>query len=532
MSSKRDAKLWSSLELAFQSRLAVSPHALKPLLLALALAQTLTRGAVPDFRSSTGLFSSLRSEHNIKGSGKHLFDASVYRDGNSTSTFHDMVRNMYKMTKEKKPSEFHEMLATLAKDQRLLRLYTQNVDCLDTSMPPLATRIPLAKARGEQWPQTIQLHGGLDKMVCSKCSTLSEFDPDLFEGPIPPSCESCTELDRVRTDVAGKRSHGIGKLRPRMVLYNESNPDDEAIGAVTKDDLRKRPDAIIVVGTTLKIPGVRRIVREMCATVRDRRDGVAIWINNDPEPSGKEFEDCWDIVVRGTCDEVARHAALGRWQDAPGPVAQDFTEAEWNRMAANSGQVQVRINPAFKPVPASATFRKVSPSPPFTPMKDKTATLDATPDDECLPLSPSKTPKHPAPKGSAFDALQKVPKSRKPAAKTGAKPRAAPSKAKATKAKPATKPRAKASKTQAPKSKSQGQPRINQTLKQTKTAVVTTNIKDEKAPAKTGTTGKGSVAVKDRHDVEGVAMQPISWEDCRNNGSPWASSLVQGVADA
>ncbi|KAH0251502.1 hypothetical protein KCU71_g23255, partial [Aureobasidium melanogenum] len=30
---------------------------------------------IPDFRSSTGLFNSLRAQHNLKGSGKDLFDA-------------------------------------------------------------------------------------------------------------------------------------------------------------------------------------------------------------------------------------------------------------------------------------------------------------------------------------------------------------------------------------------------------------------------------------------------------------------------
>jgi NAD+-dependent protein deacetylase SIR2 len=112
-----------------------------------------------------------------------------------------------------------------------------------------------------------------------------------------------------------QRSHGVGRLRPRIVLYNEFNPEEEAIGAVTRADLRSRPDAVIVVGTSLKIPGVRRITREMCAVTKGRRDGFTAWINNDPEPMGNEFKDCWDLVVRGDCEEVARQAALPKWND-------------------------------------------------------------------------------------------------------------------------------------------------------------------------------------------------------------------------
>ena len=111
------------------------------------------------------------------------------------------------------------MLATLAHDERLLRLYTQNVDGIDTSLEPLATQVPLQKRQDGKWPKTIQLHGGLDKMVCTKCGDLSDFDTNKFEDALPAECERCVEHDRVRTDIAGKRSHGIGRLRPRMVLY-------------------------------------------------------------------------------------------------------------------------------------------------------------------------------------------------------------------------------------------------------------------------------------------------------------------------
>lgn len=273
---------------------------------------------IPDFRSATGLFNSLRKEHKLKSSGKDLFDASVYGDDSSTATFHAMVRSLSQETKSAKPTPFHHLLATLAQEGRLMRLYTQNVDGIDTSMPPLSTQIPLPK-KGP-WPRTVQVHGGLDFMVCSKCHDLKPFDAEIFDGPNAPPCPACVDMDQAR-QVADKRSHGIGCLRPRMVLYNEHNPDDESIGSCATYDMRMRPDAVIVAGTTLKVPGVRRIAREMCNIVRDRKDGVAIWLNNDPEPLGKDLEDAWDLVVKGPCDEVARHANMRKWNE---PV--DFKE--------------------------------------------------------------------------------------------------------------------------------------------------------------------------------------------------------------
>ncbi|KAK4173011.1 DHS-like NAD/FAD-binding domain-containing protein [Triangularia setosa] len=266
---------------------------------------------IPDFRSSTGLFTTLRGQHKLKASGKHLFDASVYKHDSSTTSFHDMVRELSQMASKAKPTPFHHMLASIAAEGRLMRLYTQNIDSLDTQMPPLATNVPL-NSKGP-WPTTIQLHGGLEKMVCTKCNHLETFNPSLFQGPEPPLCEKCKEQDEVRTAFAGKRSHGIGKLRPRIVLYNEYNPDEDAIGMVSKADLRRVPDAVIVVGTTLKIPGVRRLVKELCQLTRSKRDGITAWINLDPEPQGIEFKDCWDLVIKAKCDDVAELVNLPRW---------------------------------------------------------------------------------------------------------------------------------------------------------------------------------------------------------------------------
>lgn len=296
---------------------------------------------IPDFRSSHGLFESLKQKHKLKASGKRLFDASVYKDDSSTSSFHDMVRDLSSMASKAKPTLFHRLLATLSRQGRLLRLYTQNIDGIDTSLPPLATKIPLNHKA--PWPQTIQLHGGLETMMCQKCQHTSEFQPQLFRGATPPLCPRCMEADSLRTRHAGKRSHGIGKLRPRIVLYNEHNPDEDAIGAVVTSDLRSRPDAIIVVGTSLKIPGVKRIVKEMCGVVRSRQNGVSVWINRDPVPAGREFDNCWDLVVRGDSDEVARHINLRDWNENVEESAEEYTLSEVERLQARQGAIEVVI---------------------------------------------------------------------------------------------------------------------------------------------------------------------------------------------
>lgn len=267
----------------------------------------LTLHTVPDFRSTDGLFKSLQKKHNLKASGKLLFDAAVYQDEALTAPFHEMVRSLSKTKTE--PTAFHEMLARLGTESRLKRLYTQNIDGIETSMKPLATEVPLG-VKGS-WPVTIQLHGSIEWMVCQKCRYLTDFQADMFTEADPPACTDCAVNDQNRL-ACGLRSHGIGRMRPRIVLYNEHNPDEEAIASVMNADIKSRPRVLIVAGTSLKIPGVRRLVKSMCAMIRSRKDGVTMFINNEL-PSGKEFDDCFDLVIKGSCDEVARQANLKPW---------------------------------------------------------------------------------------------------------------------------------------------------------------------------------------------------------------------------
>ena len=86
----------------------------------------------------------------------------------------------------------------------------------------------------------------------------------------------------------GKRPRGIGKLRPNVVLYNEAHKDGEGVGEVVQKDLigsskgkgRSGADLLLVVGTSLRVPGTKRMVREFAKAVRARG------AHTKDEPSG------------------------------------------------------------------------------------------------------------------------------------------------------------------------------------------------------------------------------------------------------
>ncbi|EEY18334.1 conserved hypothetical protein [Verticillium alfalfae VaMs.102] len=95
--------------------------------------------------------------------------------------------------------------------------------------------------------------------------------------------------------------------------------------------LKSRPDAVIVVGTSLKIPGVRRLVKELCQATRNKRGGFTAWINLDSEPQHNDFKDCWDLVVRGKSDDVAHFAQLPPY-DVPSAEPSDILNEEDNKI--------------------------------------------------------------------------------------------------------------------------------------------------------------------------------------------------------
>lgn len=261
---------------------------------------------IPDFRSSEGLFQGLASK--TTGSGKNLFDYNVFRNPDSIGKFEKMIEKLYNLSQTSKPSPFHLMIDELSEQGRLLRLYTQNIDCLDIELPHLKTEIPLTFNKNSN-PKAVQLHGNVKLLNCSKCNYISELNQEYFknrkfgESRLIRTCPACEEMNMVR-QVAGKRLQNNGILRPRIVLYNEFHPDGEIIGTITEKDLKSRPDCLIVTGTTLKIPGVRRLVKEMAKVVHSNK-GYVIWMNIDEPPKNiVDYVDYFDLIVVGDCQLI------------------------------------------------------------------------------------------------------------------------------------------------------------------------------------------------------------------------------------
>ena len=217
-----------------------------------------------------------------------MFDASVYNTDHETADFHRMIRDLSTTCEHAKPTEFHHTLKKLCVKNRLVRLYSQNMDELDAG------------------PKTIQLHGGLGRMECHSCHTVSRLDASLFVGSVPPPCKNCQMKNEQRAN-EGKRQRGIGRLRPKILLYEEHNPAEKEVGTCIAENLKTRPDLMLVVGTSLRVPAVRQIVQDFeKSLVSD--SGILVWLNT--EGPRKSLNVNWDLVVQQDCQMVAKELNL------------------------------------------------------------------------------------------------------------------------------------------------------------------------------------------------------------------------------
>lgn len=137
--------------------------------------------------------------------------------------------------------------------------------------PPPAAAATAATATHSSIPRVIPLHGHLSTLSCSACKhevALSGPYVDLLATGSAPICPACLSIDEARS-AAGERSRGVGMMRPDVVLYGEEHKDGDRVGEITQRDLMgQRPDLLIVVGTTLKVKGTKRLVRELAKVIK------------------------------------------------------------------------------------------------------------------------------------------------------------------------------------------------------------------------------------------------------------------------
>lgn len=103
-----------------------------------------------------------------------------------------------------------------------------------------------------------------------------------------PSTHLAASRARLSKRVIPSRTY----VRPSIVLYEETSAAASSIGSISIADLSASPDLLIVAGTSLRIPGFKKLVKEFSKAVR-ANGGISVFVNRE-EMSSREWQEVFD----------------------------------------------------------------------------------------------------------------------------------------------------------------------------------------------------------------------------------------------
>ncbi|KAI2605637.1 DHS-like NAD/FAD-binding domain-containing protein [Hypoxylon sp. NC1633] len=310
-------------------------------------------------QNSLDLLSSQSSNPSLRNmKGRDLFDCNIWADPLKTSVFYRFATTLRQKVKEVEPTATHRFIAQLRDVGKLARVYTQNIDEIEKKIGlstdlksgagnkrrksakqqvvdfekdskgnlrlakegeetngtdtgqassqgsdnsgPINSRPVFAQDKGVE---CVFLHGSLHALRCFVCGKLCDWDEDgresctlLGEQPECPHCAGATAARQER----GKRALGVGKLRPDIVLYGEEHPQSDLISPIVQHDLSAGPDLLLILGTSLRVHGLKVMVKEFAKAVHNK-GGKVVFINLT-KPSESAWGDILDYWIEWDCD--------------------------------------------------------------------------------------------------------------------------------------------------------------------------------------------------------------------------------------
>ncbi|RSH86793.1 uncharacterized protein EHS24_005065 [Apiotrichum porosum] len=323
---------------------------------------------IPDFRSENGLYSLVKGRYpDAFVSGKDLFSSGLFAHPTTAAIFYTFIAELSLACQAAEPTRTHHFIRRLESKGKLLRSYTQNVDGLERRMGiESGGRGAGLKKNGTR---NVELHGDLGRVRCVLCYTDYEARVEwiaMFREGEAPGCPACNERCMERLSRSA-RATPIGSLRPSIVLYDEPHPLGDQIGELQTHDMRRGPDVLLIMGTSLKVHGLKRLVKDFARVVHDKK-GIVVFVNAT-SPS-KEWDSVIDYHIEGETD---------RWVER--------VEEEWKRVRPQDWELQTVLDKEV----VHGTVAKTKAKPRAKPKAKAVAPVFPLPEDEIshLPTPPA-----------------------------------------------------------------------------------------------------------------------------------------------
>lgn len=269
-----------------------------------------TSAGIPDFRSpDTGLYANL-ARLNLPYA-EAVFDISYFK--NNPHPFYALAHELY--PGRYRPTITHSFISLLNKKGMLLKLFTQNIDCLEREAGVPADKI-------------VEAHGSFATQRCIECKT--EYPGDLMKQNVAKK-----EVPHCMRKVCS------GLVKPDIVFFGEALPESFH----RSRSLPASADLAIVMGTSLTV----QPFASLPSFVGEGTPRVLINL----ERVGGLGSRSDDVLVLGDCDDGVR-----KFADAMG--WRDELEAMWADTDPDKGKPKAKEVPKSKQEELDADIEKLT----------------------------------------------------------------------------------------------------------------------------------------------------------------------------
>lgn len=205
------------------------------------------------------------------------------------------------------PTITHQYFKNLLQSGKVSRWYSQNIDGLEKLAGAKVEEVSEfnSKTKSKEG-SVVLLHGNLENLVCVICKHKIPFTDEILDKSKKGewySCKACLDRTKERKE-KGLRVLREGFYRPDIVLYGENHPHAETIGEIICNDFARSSGSILlVVGTSLKVIGVKKMVKDCAKKIKslDPLSKRLFFINKTALPR-TEWKTIFDYEFIGDCD--------------------------------------------------------------------------------------------------------------------------------------------------------------------------------------------------------------------------------------